>query len=164
MSVSEEEEPTTRATKKQKTTVSEADVKPSIALHLIRHAESGNNEVYRNARYIYRGGTPDFDDVGWNKYVEHHRKADPLLSKKGCKQAQALATYMVPHLQNQASNPVRIITSPMRRTLETIRPTLELLQKSTTATTQQQPKVQITVCAFYHESEGCHIKDKAGKS
>lgn len=37
-----------------KSTVSEGDVKPSIALHLIRHAESGNNEVYRNARYIYR--------------------------------------------------------------------------------------------------------------
>ena len=37
-----------------KTTVSDADIKPTIALHLIRHAESGNNEVYRNARYIYR--------------------------------------------------------------------------------------------------------------
>ena len=47
----------------------------------------------------------------------------------------------------------------MRRTLETIRPTLEGLQK-TVAPGDTHPKVHIIVCAFYHESEGCHIKDE----
>jgi broad specificity phosphatase PhoE len=145
--------------KNRKTTVSESKVRPSIALHFIRHAESGNNEVYRNARYICRGGTPDFDEEGWKHYVETHRKADPTLSDKGYKQADYLANnYLVPHLENQASHPVRIITSPMRRTLETIKPTLEGLQKSL----GEQPKVHIIVCAFYHESEGCHLKEKPG--
>ena len=78
-----------------KTTVSESDVRPSIALHLIRHAESNNNEVYRNARYIYRGGTPDFDKEGWLEYVDTHRKADPTLSERGFRQAELLAEYMV---------------------------------------------------------------------
>jgi hypothetical protein len=144
--------------KERKTTVTELGVRPSIALHLIRHAESGNNEVYRNARYIYRGGTPEFDNDGWNDYVETHRKADPGLSPKGYQQADHLSRYLIPHLENQASHPVRIITSPMRRTLETIQPTLEGLQKASGT----QPKVHIIVCAFYHESEGCHIKDTPG--
>lgn len=144
--------------KERKTTVSESEVRPSIALHLIRHAESGNNEVYRNARYIYRGGTSDFDEEGWKHYVSTHRKADPPLSDKGHQQAECLRKYLVPHLENQASHPVRVITSPMRRTLETIKPALEGLQKCS----REQPKVHIIVCAFYHESEGCHIKEKAG--
>jgi hypothetical protein len=144
--------------KKRQTTVSESAVRLSTALQFIRHAESGNNEVYRNARYIYRGGTPDFDEEGWKHYVETHRKADPTLSDKGYKQADHLAKYLVPHLENQASLPVRIITSPMRRTLETIKPTLEGLQKAS----GEQPNVHIIVCAFYHESEGCHILEKPG--
>ena len=148
-----------KGTEEAKTTVSESDVRPSIALHLIRHAESNNNEVYRNARYIYRGGTPDFDKEGWLEYVDTHRKADPTLSERGFRQAELLAEYMVPHLKNQASHPVRIITSPMRRTLETIKPTLEGLQK----VSGEQPKVHIIVCAFYYESDGCHIKDKPGE-
>ena len=139
----------------------EKDVRPSIALHLIRHAESRNNEVYRNARYIYRGGTPEFDEQGWINYVETHRAADPTLSARGFKQSECLANYLVPHLENQASHPVRIIVSPMRRTLETIRPTLEGLQKQSCV---HQPKVHIIVCAFYHESEGCHLKDIPGTS
>jgi broad specificity phosphatase PhoE len=145
--------------KEKKTAISELGVRPSISMHLIRHAESGNNEVYTNARYLYRGGTPDFDQEGWVNYVETHRKADPALSARGYKQADYLARYLVPHLENQASHPVRIIASPMRRTLETIRPTLEGLQKESGV----QPKVHIIVCAFYHESEGCHLKDKPGE-
>lgn len=92
-------------------------------------------------------------------YVETHRKADPALSEKGYQQAKLLADYLIPHIENQASHPIRIITSPMRRTLETIRPTLEGLQK-TVPPGDTHPKVHIIVCAFYHESEGCHIKDK----
>lgn len=137
-----------------------SNVRASIALQLIRHAESRNNEMYRDAHYIYRGGTPEFDQEGWTQYVGSHRSADPFLSEKGTKQADHLASYLVPHLENQASHPVRIVVSPMRRTLETIRPTLERLQRQDGGI---QPKVHITVCGFYHESEGCHIKDKPGK-
>ena len=143
-------------------TVTDGDVKPSIKLQFIRHAESGNNEVYRNARYMYRGGTPDFDEEGWIRYVETHRKADPGLSEKGDQQSRRLAAYLIPHIENQASHPIRIITSPMRRTLETIRPTLEgIQQKHNTkeASDVWHRKVHLIVCAFYHESEGCHIKD-----
>lgn len=92
-------------------------------------------------------------------YVETHRKADPALSEKGYQQAKLLADYLIPHIENQASHPIRIITSPMRRTLETIRPTLEGLQKTVTPG-DTHPKVHIIICAFYHESEGCHIKEK----
>jgi broad specificity phosphatase PhoE len=154
-----------KTTKDNKTTVSESAVRPSISLHLIRHAESNNNEVYRNARYIYRGGTPEFDEPGWFHYVETNRSADPCLSPKGYQQAQKLASYMVPHLENQASHPVQIITSPMRRTLETIQPTLETLrqqQNGGTGAIGTTPKAHIIVNGFYHESEGCHIKEKPG--
>lgn len=148
----------------KKTDVSEGTVKRSIHLRLIRHAESANNQVYTNARYIYRGGTPDFDETGWLDYVDAHRTADPDLSPRGHLQAQQLARYLVPHLANQVSRPVRIITSPMKRTLQTIRPTLEQLQQQ-----QQQPassgdskQCQVQCVAFYHESEGCHLKEQAG--
>jgi ribosomal protein S18 acetylase RimI-like enzyme len=51
----------------------------------------------------------------------------------------------------------------MRRTLETIRPTLEgILQRTMTQggdADASHRKVHLIVCAFYHESEGCHIKD-----
>jgi hypothetical protein len=145
------------SSKDAKTTVSEASVRPSISLRMIRHAESKNNEVYRNARYIYRGGTPDFDEDGWNNYVDTNRSADPNLSEIGTQQADNLAKFLVPHLANQASRPVRIITSPMRRTMATIKPTLHGLQ-------QQNPDAasaaQVIVHGFYFESEGCHTHDK----
>lgn len=140
----------------------EGAVRSSISLRMIRHAESRNNQVYRNARYIYRGGTSEFDAQGWETFVESHRSADPGLSDVGLIQADVLADYLVPHLEHQSSHPVRIITSPMRRILETIRPTLERLQQQRTATTQGKPKAHIIVNGYYHESEGCHIKDKAG--
>ena len=124
--------------------VSESAVRPSISVRMIRHAESNNNQVYRNARYIYRGGTPDFDEAGWWHYVESHRRADPSLSEPGLVQADHLARYLGPHLQRQASQPVHIITSPMRRTLETIRPTIEYLVQ------QAQHPVHVTVQAFYY--------------
>lgn len=132
---------------------SDSGEKVSITVRMIRHAESANNQVYRNARYIYRGGTPDFDQQGWNDYVDQHRRADPSLSDIGQKQSQRLAEFLVPHCSAQASQPVRVVTSPMRRTLETIRPTLEGLQRVGHAT-------QVTVHGFYFESEGCHLKEK----
>ena len=147
--------PQTQTKEKKKNTVdvSEADVRPSLSLRLIRHAESNNNQIYRNARYIYRGGTPDFDEAGWWHYVETHRKADPALSDDGRVQAQRLAEYLGPHLQQQASQPLHIITSPMRRTLETLRPLVDYLIQ------QANHAVKVTVQAFYYESDGCHTKD-----
>jgi broad specificity phosphatase PhoE len=149
---------------RRKTTISESSVRPSISLRLIRHAESYNNEVYRNARYIYRGGTPDFDQEGWENYVDMHRSADPSLSEIGKQQSEKLADFLVPHLAAQASRPVRIITSPMRRTLETVRPTLlrleQLAKNATGRNTSSERITQVHVNGFYFESEGCHTKDK----
>ena len=154
--------------KNKKTTVTttavESTARPSISVRMIRHAESFNNEVYRNARYIYRGGTPDFDLEGWTAYVNAHRSADPSLSATGKQQAEKLADFLVPHLQHQASYPVRIITSPMRRTLETIRPTIQRLEQSllSSSSSDDSPAAvcQIVVNGFYFESEGCHTHDK----
>lgn len=134
---------------KSKQNNNEGGIRPSIAIRMIRHAESENNEVYRMARNIFKGGTPDFDLDGWNNYVEEHRSADPGISSTGVQQAQMLKKYLVPHLDNQSSHPVRIITSPMRRTMETILPTLENLKGD----------AEIIVNGLYFESEGCHIKD-----
>ena len=110
--------------------------------------------MYRDARYIYRGGTPEFDEAGWNEYVDKHRSADPHISDVGREQAENLANLLVPHLSNQASQPVRVVVSPMCRTLETIRPTLHGLAKA-------GAPASVLVNAFYHESEGCHTKDKS---
>jgi hypothetical protein len=85
-------------------------------------------------------------------------KPIPRLSKIGQEQAHHLANFLVPHLQNQASHPVRVVTSPMRRTLETIRPTLERLH----ASNSDENVCQVICNAFYHESEGCHVREKAG--
>ncbi len=147
------------APSKDGTPVPEGLVRPSLSIRLIRHAESQNNQVYRDARFLFRGGTPEFDESGWNAYVDLHRKADPGLSEIGVQQAQHLADFLVPHLQNQASHPVRIISSPMKRTLETIRPTLERLQADSNGTSV----CNVIVNAFYHESEGCHVKEQAGE-
>jgi broad specificity phosphatase PhoE len=128
---------------------SKAHVRPSLLIRMIRHAESMNNQVYRNAKYLY-----PLDAMGWAKYVDAHRLADPPLSDVGARQSNNLADFLVPHLTNQASSPVRIITSPMRRTLETIRPTLEGLRSVGTQT-------EVIVHGYYFESEGCHVKERA---
>jgi phosphohistidine phosphatase SixA len=142
------------ATTRQET---DAAVRPSLRIRMVRHAESMNNQVYRNARYLFRGGCPDFDLDGWTKYVDAHRQADPSLSDLGAAQSSKLANFLVPHLTNQASDPIRVITSPMRRTLETIRPTLEGLQQ----VNQSSRRTQVIVHGYYFESEGCHIKERA---
>lgn len=36
-------------------------VRRSISVHLIRHGESKNNQVYRDANRLYKGGQLDFD-------------------------------------------------------------------------------------------------------
>jgi phosphohistidine phosphatase SixA len=140
----------------------DAAVRPSLRIRMIRHAESMNNQVYRNARYLFRGGCPDFDLDGWTKYVDAHRQADPSLSDLGVTQSKKLADFLVPHLTNQASDPIRVITSPMRRTLETIRPTLEgLKQVNSSLSNSSPPQTQVIVHGYYFESEGCHIKERA---
>lgn len=124
-------------------------VKPSIRIYMIRHAESKNNEVYRKAHNLFKGGTPEFDHKGWTEYVDQHRSSDPIISSTGELQAQKLMEYLVPHLDNQSSHPIRIITSPMRRTMATILPTLKNLKGD----------ANIIVNSLYFESEGCHIKE-----
>ena len=141
----------------------EGSVRPSIHVQLIRHAESANNQVYRDARRLFRGGTPSFDLAGWETYVDQHRSADPGLSDVGVEQAEKLAEYLVEDLASRASRPVRVVTSPMRQTLETIRPTLERLRLAAAneqEDSKSQPAASCIVNAFYHESEGCHVKDE----
>eukprot|EP00978_Attheya_sp_CCMP212_P026846 scaffold89037_cov40-Attheya_sp.AAC.1 len=156
--------------------MSEGRSKPSISVRFVRHAESQNNQVYRDARRVYRGGTPEFDLEGWTNYVNERRRADPDLSETGRLQTQKLASYLAPHLHNQASHPVRIIVSPMLRTLQTIAPTLEALKLRHTQEASilssstppgeapPPPRLRAIIHGFYHESEGCHIRDTPGKS
>ncbi|KAL3816295.1 hypothetical protein ACHAXA_008103 [Cyclostephanos tholiformis] len=139
----------------------EGKVRRSISIRLIRHAESKNNQVYGEARKIFRGGTPDFDLKGWLKYVDDHRSADPGLSDVGRIQAKKLSEYLETHLVNQASRPVRFVISPMRRTIETILPTLEALNKNNDdAFCNNSNACEVMINGFYFESEGCHVREK----
>jgi len=135
-------------------------VRRSISIRLIRHGESQNNQVYRDARRICKGGTPDFDLQGWLQYVEDRRSADPGLSDIGRIQAKKLAHYLKPHLANQASRPVRFVVSPMRRTIETILPTLEALNGNDGGESNDPDACDVMINGFYHESEGCHTREK----
>eukprot|EP00571_Detonula_confervacea_P002638 CAMPEP_0172322468 /NCGR_PEP_ID=MMETSP1058-20130122/45949_1 /TAXON_ID=83371 /ORGANISM="Detonula confervacea, Strain CCMP 353" /LENGTH=503 /DNA_ID=CAMNT_0013038215 /DNA_START=52 /DNA_END=1563 /DNA_ORIENTATION=- len=140
--------------------ISDGEVRRSISIRLIRHGESQNNQVYRDARKIFRGGTLDFDQEGWLKYVDDRRSADPGLSDIGKIQAKKLAEYLEPHLTNQASRPVRFVVSPMRRTIETILPTLEALNQSNSDGTKEPDACNVMINGFYFESEGCHTREK----
>jgi len=136
----------------------------SITLKLIRHAESKNNEMYSEARYLFKSGTLEYDRDGCNNYVDQNRKADPTISKRGQVQSQRMSDYLVKHLRNQSSFPVKIITSPMRRALETILPTLVELNSDVVSREGKEDtldsKLEVIVNALYHESEGCHIRNK----
>eukprot|EP01082_Thalassiosira_pseudonana_P001840 g834.t1 g834 contig10:816378-817386(+) len=136
--------------------IGEKHVRRSISVRLIRHSESQNNQVYRDARRIYKGGTPDFDLDGWLKYVDDRRSADPGLSDNGKKQAELLAEYLEPHLLNQASTPVKFIVSPMKRTIETILPTLTALNRDS----YRENSCDVIINGLYFESEGCHTREQ----
>lgn len=83
-------------------------------------------------------------------YIYNNKKtADPNISSNGQIQAERLKDYLVPHLTNQASQPIQIITSPMNRTIQTILPTLHQLKGD---------KLDVLVNGLYFESEGCHLK------
>jgi len=148
-------------TRSKKSDNFEGRARHSIVLRLIRHAESMNNQVYRQAHKIYKSGTPYFDFKGWNEYVENRRVADPGLSDRGTTQAQKLASYLVPNLQNQSSDPVRFVVSPMQRTLETVLPTLKQLNE-TENNNSNGNKTRIIINGLYTESEGCHLRGKTG--
>jgi len=132
-------------------------VKKSIRLLLIRHAESMNNQVYTDARRLFKVGTADHDARGWANYIGTHRKADPGLSDVGTEQAERLSQYLNTHLLHQASHPVNFVVSPMRRTLMTIVPTIKKLEtrKGETKTSQ---RCNTMVNGFFFESEGCHLR------
>mmetsp|Transcript_26349 Transcript_26349/g.53708 ORF Transcript_26349/g.53708 Transcript_26349/m.53708 type:complete len:516 (-) Transcript_26349:125-1672(-) len=135
--------------------IGEKQVCRSISIRMIRHSESQNNQVYRDARRIFKGGTPEFDLQGWIKYVDDRRSADPGLSAMGEVQAEKLAGYLEPHLRNQASSPVRFVVSPMKRTLLTILPTLTRLNEGS-----EGEACDVIINGFYHESEGCHTREE----
>lgn len=105
---------------------------------------------------------------GWTQYVDERRRADPGLSSTGDIQAQKLARYLEPHLKNQASSPVCFIVSPMRRTLLTILPTLEALNKNVSSSSSSSNKhadkaadaCHVIINGFYFESEGCHTRER----
>lgn len=139
----------------------EGKVRRSISIRLIRHAESRNNQVYGEARKLFRGGTPEFDLQGWLKYVDDHRSADPGLSDVGKIQAKKLSEYLEIHLVNQASRPVRFVVSPMQRAIETIVPTLEALNNhNSDGGVVGGAACDVMINGFYFESEGCHIREK----
>mmetsp|Transcript_4966 Transcript_4966/g.7824 ORF Transcript_4966/g.7824 Transcript_4966/m.7824 type:complete len:512 (+) Transcript_4966:107-1642(+) len=146
--------------KPEKKNVGEGHVRRSISIRLIRHGESQNNQVYRDARRIYNGGTPDFDLKGWLQYVDDRRSADPGLSDIGKIQAKKLAQYLKPHLMNQASRPVRFVVSPMQRTIATILPTLEALNGNNSDGGDDPGACNVMINGFYFESEGCHTREK----
>ena len=77
---------------------SEGSVRPSTNMRMLRHAESANNQVHRDARRIYGGGTPHFDLEGWEAYVDEHRSDDPGLSDVGVQLAEKLAECLVEDL------------------------------------------------------------------
>ncbi|MGK3753290.1 MAG: phosphohistidine phosphatase SixA [Bacillariaceae sp.] len=160
-----------------------ATVKPSVAFHMIRHAESNNNKVYSDAKNLFRFGASDYDEEGFQRYVDTHRKADPHLSPLGLSQAECLAeNYLVTALlEHQASLPLRVLCSPMLRTILTIRPTIERLIMSslreecsngTSSSSssynngynhKRRPlrhKIHLIIVSFYHEIEGCHTKGR----
>jgi hypothetical protein len=130
-------------------------VRRSISVHLIRHGESKNNQIYREAHRLYKGGQPDFDLKGWTEYVDERRVADPGLSDVGQEQALRLSRYLEPHLVNQAGE-VRFVISPMRRTIETMIPTLTAMNRNS----NENPSLKTVINGFYFESEGCHTRDK----
>lgn len=107
--------------------------RPSLSIRLIRHAESYNNQVYREARQLP-------ESVDRQEYVDTHRDADPGLSDLGHQQAELLSEYL---------QPTQILTSPMKRTLTTIQPLLK-----------RHPNCPVLVHGFYFESEGCHVRDQ----
>jgi len=149
-----------KAERRKSDNIHEGQVRRSISVRLIRHGESANNQVYRDARRIYNGGTPNFDQEGWLNYVDDRRSADPGLSDVGKIQAKKLAQYLEPHLSNQASRPVRFVVSPMRRTIETILPTLEALNGNDTGGSNGSEACKLLINGIYHESEGCHTREE----
>ncbi len=172
----------------QNDTVVHHSVRPSIKILMIRHAESQNNEIYRDARsLLLHKKEGRLDTSAWDDYIATHRQADPGLSTLGIQQSHRLAEYLVPYLSSSSSsstnhhNNINIITSPMKRTCDTIRPTiLGLLQQQSPSPSpssdqdnvvnddcdEERNKQQyrgiirnIIVNAFYFESEGCHLNE-----
>ena len=129
-------------------------VRRSISVRLIRHGESKNNQVYRDALRLFKGGSPDFDLQGWTDYVDKYRVSDPGLSDVGQEQALRLSHYLEPHLVNQAGE-VRFVISPMKRTIETMLPTLTAMNRS-----NENSHIKTVINGFYFESEGCHTREK----
>ena len=185
-------QPSDRTVPNQNDNVIHHSVRPSIKILMVRHAESQNNEIYRDARsLLLHKKEGRLDTSAWDDYIATHRQADPGLSTLGIQQSHRLAEYLVPYLSSSLSssssstnhkNSINIITSPMKRTCDTIRPTilglLQQQQQSSPSPSSDQDLVvndkcheernkqqhrdiiqNIIVNAFYFESEGCHLNE-----
>mmetsp|Transcript_6456 Transcript_6456/g.13532 ORF Transcript_6456/g.13532 Transcript_6456/m.13532 type:complete len:293 (+) Transcript_6456:145-1023(+) len=128
--------------------------RPSIRLIAVRHAESMNNLIYEEAHRLHGNGTASFDARAWQEYVEGRRVPDPGLSTKGHSQADALGRHLAVEL---AGDEVRVVTSPMARTLDTTRSVLGcVLEKKIAVGGGGDVRLEAVVNAKYYEVEGCH--------
>ena len=99
------------------------------------------------------------------EYVKTHRVADPGLSKRGNVQAEKLAEYLSKRLEEEGSSPAYFVVSPMQRAVDTIMPTIRMLNENALSkdcddVCEGAPRCKICVNAYYHEVEGCHLKNK----
>jgi len=135
-------------------------VRKSIRIKFIRHAESRNNEIYAEAGKKFHWGAPTFDQKGWIEYVNAHRDADPGLSRRGEEQAEHLGEYLSKVLEKEGSSPTYVITSPMRRTIKTVIPTIrKIINQTDNVHDDDRVRCKILVHAQYFEVEGCHVKN-----
>ena len=123
-------------------------------LVFIRHAESMNNILYR----LCRESADVNDTKAFLELIQERRSADPAITPVGERQALHLAEYLT---STSLSTPLGscgrdvILVSPMKRTLMTLAPTLNLLrEKHRTA-----PKV--IVHGGWFEQGGLHSNKEA---
>ena len=120
-------------------------------LVFIRHAESMNNCLYRTCRE----GAPCGDAKAFLALIQERRAADPAITDVGERQALHLAEYLVTDSVSPLGTGQSdvLIVSPMKRTLQTISPTLNLLRS------QHSPVPKIIVHGGWFEQGGLHHKN-----
>jgi len=92
----------------------------TLDLYLVRHAQSFNNAVKIAAVQKYG----DSENPEAKAYWLEHRSADPDLSDLGRQQAQHLGDRLAAELVGRSTT---FVCTPMRRTYQTIEPTLVAL-------------------------------------
>mmetsp|Transcript_20185 Transcript_20185/g.45741 ORF Transcript_20185/g.45741 Transcript_20185/m.45741 type:complete len:518 (-) Transcript_20185:63-1616(-) len=131
--------------------------RPSIKLVFVRHAESFNNQVYADAHRLYNNGE-EYNETGWNDYVERNRKADPGISKRGHVQSDSLGRHLADTLRKED---VSFVVSPMARTLDTIRPVLKHMLERKIRQGSADCMLEVMVQGKFYEVEGSHVRGVA---